>query len=210
MSNRENSERVVWIEDEHVFGNIVGGLGAFFTTISYTKGGIEYEVLMENDEFQLLDSFFEYEPSWEFIPGTDEQYQASSDGDILGPSGKILSPKIDKDGYEQVVIIQNGARVTRMVHALVAETFLGPIPKGMEVCHNDDSRRNNSVDNLRYDTHRNNILDITDRPNNFNKNKTHCSNQHEFTEENTWLDKNGGRHCRVCNRDRARERRRIN
>ena len=63
MSNREagSNPTVVWIDDEQVYGFIVGGLGAFFTTIRYAKGGMEYEVLMENDEFTLLEDLIEYD-----------------------------------------------------------------------------------------------------------------------------------------------------
>jgi hypothetical protein len=61
VSNREAGSRVVWLDDEQVYGEIVGGLGAFFTTIKYTNGGIEYEVLMENDEFTLLEDLIEYD-----------------------------------------------------------------------------------------------------------------------------------------------------
>jgi hypothetical protein len=42
--------------------------------------------------------------------------------------------------------------------------------------------------------------------------KTHCKRGHEFTPENTWTDKNGGRFCRACQRihgARLRERRRA-
>lgn len=61
MSNREAGSRVVWLVDERVFGEIVGGLRAFYTNIRYVKGGMEYEVLMENDEFILLEDFFEHD-----------------------------------------------------------------------------------------------------------------------------------------------------
>ena len=61
MSNREAGSRIVWVTDEHVFGEMVGGMGAFYTNVKYVKGGMEYEVLMENDEFILLEDFFEYD-----------------------------------------------------------------------------------------------------------------------------------------------------
>lgn len=61
MSNREAGSRTVWVTDERVFGEIAGGMGAFYTNVKYVKGGIEYEVLMENDEFTLLDVMFECE-----------------------------------------------------------------------------------------------------------------------------------------------------
>lgn len=63
MPNREGgwTSRVVWLTDERVFGRIEGALGAFFTTIAYNKGGIEYEALMENDEFELMEDLIEYD-----------------------------------------------------------------------------------------------------------------------------------------------------
>lgn len=38
------------------------------------------------------------------------------------------------------------------------------------------------------------------------KAKTYCKWNHEFTEANTWIGKNGGRYCRECNRLHARTR----
>jgi hypothetical protein len=36
---------------------------------------------------------------------------------------------------------------------------------------------------------------------------THCKRDHEFTEENTYVTKNGIRHCKTCRREMMRERR---
>lgn len=46
------------------------------------------------------------------------------------------------------------------MHEAVAYTFLGPRPAGLDVCHNDGNPKNNSVENLRYDTRTNNNLDV--------------------------------------------------
>lgn len=54
-------------------------------------------------------------------------------------------------------------------------------------------------------THRENTL-RSDNPCAQNARKTHCLRGHEFTPENTWLDKYGHRHCRECQRIRARRR----
>lgn len=43
------------------------------------------------------------------------------------------------------------------VHNLVAETFIGPIPEGMEVDHIDRDPTNNAVCNLRICTHKENM-----------------------------------------------------
>lgn len=37
--------------------------------------------------------------------------------------------------------------------------------------------------------------------------KTHCPQGHGYTKVNTWLDGNGQRHCRACNRERMAKRR---
>lgn len=42
---------------------------------------------------------------------------------------------------------------------LVLEAFVGPCPEGMECCHWDDNQSNNRLDNLRWDTHANNVRD---------------------------------------------------
>jgi hypothetical protein len=61
MCNREELT-IVWVPDERVYGHVVGGLGAYYTTIRYVSGGNEFEVLMENDEFELMeDGLIEYD-----------------------------------------------------------------------------------------------------------------------------------------------------
>lgn len=46
-----------------------------------------------------------------------------------------------------------------MVHRLVYEAFVGPIPEGMFVCHNNGDPLDNRPDNLRVDTHEGNMRD---------------------------------------------------
>lgn len=45
------------------------------------------------------------------------------------------------------------------VHRLVLDAFVGPCPEGMEGCHNNGDPWDNRVENLRWDTHRNNMRD---------------------------------------------------
>ena len=103
---------------------------------------------------------------WKDIDGAPG-YQVSSHGRVRsfkkhgGTNGwhiantpqRILKPGLDR-GYPFVYI--RGYPVLH-IHRLVAEAFLGPCPEGMEVCHNDDTRSNNHIDNLRYDTHASNM-----------------------------------------------------
>lgn len=45
---------IVYIHEEHVFGT-VEKMGAFASVVKYKKDEIEYEELIENDEFAILD-----------------------------------------------------------------------------------------------------------------------------------------------------------
>lgn len=70
-------------------------------------------------------------------------------------------------GYLQVYIARNHY----LVHRLVAETFLGEIPKGHEVDHIDRNRSNNALDNLRI---------VTSHENRVN------TNAHDLVETRGW------------------------
>jgi len=73
---------------------------------------------------------------------------------------QILKPnQISKYGHLQIGLYKNGIRKRYLVHRLVMETFVGPCPTGKEVCHNDGDPSNNFVENLRYDTQKNNARD---------------------------------------------------
>ena len=45
------------------------------------------------------------------------------------------------------------------VHRLVLSSFEGEAPEGMEACHNDGNRANNWLNNLRWDTRKENHAD---------------------------------------------------
>ena len=62
-------------------------------------------------------------------------------------------------GYPFTMGRVNGKQVALYSHRLVALAWIGPQPEGMEVCHNDGDSSNSHVDNLRWDTHRENMLD---------------------------------------------------
>lgn len=60
--------------------------------------------------------------------------------------------------YQSVVLSPSGRK--RYVHELVLTTFVGPCPEGMECRHFPDSNpRNNSLDNLRWGTSKENEAD---------------------------------------------------
>ena len=41
----------------------------------------------------------------------------------------------------------------------------------------------------------------TNRGENYRRNQTHCIHGHEFTFDNTYIDKIGRRHCRICKKN---------
>jgi hypothetical protein len=107
-----------------------------------------------------------------------------------------------RNGYPRVGLYREGVQVTRMVHDLVTAAFLGPRPEGTEVRHLDGNPQNATRTNLAYGTHGENQFDQVRHGTHFEANQTHCPADHEYTPENTKVDKQGRRHCRKCQRAR--------
>lgn len=118
------------------------------------------------------------EEIWKDIPGYENKYQASNMGRIrslnhkvrgichfMGEEfyrnvkGRILKPgRFSKYGHVSVVL-GHGA-IGSPVHQLVMKTFVGEPPEGMEVLHNNGDPADNRLENLRYGTRTENILDV--------------------------------------------------
>jgi hypothetical protein len=72
----------------------------------------------------------------------------------------IITGRPDKRGYMQLCLSDvNKKRHNIRVHIVVAQTFLGFPDPGLIVCHFNDIKTDNRLDNLRYDTQKSNILD---------------------------------------------------
>jgi hypothetical protein len=86
-------------------------------------------------------------------------YLATSCGEILGPSGRVLRPSTTKKGlgYRQITATCGGIRKTYYVHRFVWEYFNGPIPKGLVIDHIDSDRFNNRLENLQVLSPRDNV-----------------------------------------------------
>lgn len=104
--------------------------------------------------------------------------------------------KKDHGGYGQFAIVR-GRHVS--AHRYAWETFVGPIPEGMELDHvraaGCTSRNCVNPDHLEPVTHKANMERIS-------ATRTHCPHGHEYTEENTRTDHRGRRSCRACARVR--------
>ena len=75
--------------------------------------------------------------------------------------GRMMALQISRTncGYRTVRLYQDGVGKTFTVHSLVAEAFIGPCPEGQEVLHGAAGVLNNSVENLSYGTHTENMRD---------------------------------------------------
>lgn len=96
----------------------------------------------------------------------------------------------------------NHQRHSYYVHRLVLEAFIGPRPEGLECCHANDIGTDNRLENLRWDTRSANLFDAAANGCHPQGSKRKCPHGHEYTPENTYITKVGGRACRACNRAR--------
>src|SRR5690606_27256834 len=101
-------------------------------------------------------------------------------------------------GYAQVDLHRAGVRTRFPVHRLVLIAFVGAPPAGFEGCHNDGDRLNNSLENLRWDTHSANMQDTVTHGTHLYASKALCAAGHEFSELNTYLYRKGGEVWRNC------------
>lgn len=71
---------------------------------------------------------------------------------------RILKPRLHTGGYLRVQLSAGKSR-DFFIHRLVLDAFEGPCPAGKEGCHNDGSRQNNAISNLRWGTRLQNMAD---------------------------------------------------
>lgn len=86
------------------------------------------------------------------IPGFPS-YGACADGAIwrvVKKNPRILKGYQDKDGYIIHHLSEAGKSRMMRAHHLVALTFIGPKPDGMQMAHNDGNCVNNAAANLRW------------------------------------------------------------
>ena len=89
------------------------------------------------------------------VPGLADTY-ASRGGEIYSMRRGTLKKFTARDngrGYLRAMIHKK----LRCIHRLVALTFLGPVPDGLEVNHKDGNKLNNCPENLEYVTRSQNV-----------------------------------------------------
>jgi hypothetical protein len=112
---------------------------------------------------------------------------------------------LSRGGY--ALFTFSGAGRSYMGHKWAYEQKYGPVPPGLELDHFYCSRTQCvNPDHVRPVTPRENIY-RSGSPPAWNLAKTHCIHGHEFTLENTYVNRRGWRSCRRCSRERDRRKR---
>jgi len=140
---------------------------------------------------------------WFPVLGYEGLYEVAEDGRVRSlprPStdGRILRPAFSGK-YLGVALCKDGKQKTRLVHQLVAEAFLGPRPKGLDVCHKDGNKFNLHYTNLKYDTRSNNIKQQVEHGTHNRASRICCPNcGSDFDVDSR------GRFCPVCRKAQGR------
>ena len=97
----------------------------------------------------------------EWKPLTDDpRYFISNQGRIISTArGKEKEMKHGKDrcGYHRITTSKDGIKQTRMIHQLVAKTFVDGYSEGLEVNHKDGIKDHNEASNLEWVTTADNL-----------------------------------------------------
>lgn len=86
---------------------------------------------------------------WREVPGTQGKYRISSTGGVNGPHGPMAG-FLSADGYRRVNLQLPDGHRQKVLHKLIAETFIGPQPPGTEVQLLDGDKLNVTLANIAY------------------------------------------------------------
>ena len=102
---------------------------------------------------------------WKPIVGYEKHYEVSNYGNIrsicsrwgIRNKPRMVSQVLSPKGYKRVRLCKNNTSKFHMVHRLVAEAFIGKPKENKEINHKDYNRANNSINNLEWISHLNNV-----------------------------------------------------
>lgn len=108
---------------------------------------------------------------WKDIEGYEGLYQVSDMGNVRNVKyNRSLKPVLNPGGYLKVILSKDGKRKTCKVHRLVAEAFIPNPDNKPTVDHINTIRTDNRVSNLRWFTHKEQMLDNKITNEKFNEN----------------------------------------
>lgn len=99
------------------------------------------------------------------IEGYEGLYKISNLGNVKNKHGRILKPGISR-GYLNVGMCKNKIQKTLYVHRLVAETFINNPENKEYIDHINGMKTDNRIENLRWATHSENMMNINVQSNN--------------------------------------------
>lgn len=86
-------------------------------------------------------------------------YEVSTKGEVRRKKSKRLLSPASCNGYMRIGLRKNKITYTRYIHRLVAEAFIEkPTDEKVEVNHKDGNRANNTVENLEWLSHKQNVI----------------------------------------------------
>lgn len=98
---------------------------------------------------------------WKPCVGFETAYEVSNLGNVRRKNKtKNLTKVVNKDGYICHVFCVNNKKTNVLTHRLVAAAFIGPVPIGQIVRHNNGCHTDNQNTNICYDTPKQNSEDM--------------------------------------------------
>lgn len=102
---------------------------------------------------------------WIAVKDFEGRYEVSTHGNVkslLGRKDRLLRGGFSMDGYQTYLLLKEDGKssVRKRINRLVLESFVGDAPtKEHMSLHNDGDKFNNRLDNLRWGTRSENMLD---------------------------------------------------
>lgn len=121
--------------------------------------------------------------TWIDVVDYEGIYQVNGIGDVKSLNynhtgkEKILKPRLEKNGYLRYTLCKNGKKEQLLAHRVVYEAFYEKIAAGMDIDHIDTNRQNNSIENLRSVTRKQNCNNPITKERVFEANKRKTQDQ---------------------------------